>query len=702
MARRPASNLQRQKATKPVREGNGTRPFSSRTELVCAGAVFLAALVIYSWTLAPTVTLTDSGELILAAYGLGVAHPPGTPLWVMLAHLASLVPVGNVAVRINFSSAVFAALACAMLTLVVAELLVTASCFVAPRRRNKTARQGSNIKSSNAGRLLIFAPAVGAGLLMAFSRTLWAYATITEVYSLNALLVLLVFFLVVRWRRRIIETRTDSNAAAATHDTWIYAAAFVFGLAMGVHHVTVALTLPAIAVVVYRTEGLKFFTSRRLLYAALISITALFLVYSYLPWAASRSPAMNWGNPRSLQEIWWHITGRQYRVFFSFSPATVGAQFVEFCRMAGREFGFAWLPLALFLALTGLASAYKRDRTVFWFLLLIVLADLAYALNYEIAEDKDAYYLPAFISIAIAAGLGFRWLIQLAPSRRSPMWTPYVTAATAIVLTLATAFAANWPFDNRRHYFIADDYVENLFSTIAPNGLLLTQDWQVASPMLYAQEIEQRRGDVKVVDINLLRRSWYFDYLEHAHPGMMDRSREKIDPYVAILKQWESDPAAFSRSQDLTQRISMAFLEMIQAIVRNEIKTAPVYITNDVLIADSLNSYLTRWIPQTYQLVPQGLVFNLTTDQSFHESPEPHLRMRGLADGTVRFAKDDVANLKILPAYARMLTNRGKYLASVNQHERAIIAFKEALALDPGLTAAREGLEQSAATLRRP
>ena len=449
-----------------MREANGTRPFSSQAELVCAGAVFLVALVVYSWTLAPTVTLTDSGELILAAYGLGVAHPPGTPLWVMLAHLASLVPVGNVAVRINFSSAVFAALACAMLTLVVAELLVTASCFVAPRRRNKTARQGSNIKSSNAGGLLIFAPAVGAGLLMAFSRTLWAYATITEVYSLNALLVLLVFFLVVRWRRRIIETRTDSNAAVATHDTWIYAAAFVFGLAMGVHHVTVALTLPAIAVVVYRTEGLKFFTSRRLLYAALISITALILVYSYLPWAASRSPAMNWGNPRSLQEIWWHITGRQYRVFFSFSPATVGAQFVEFCRMACREFGFAWLPLALFLAVAGLASAYKRDRTVFWFLLLIVLADLAYALNYEIAEDKDAYYLPAFISIAIAAGLGFRWLIQLAASRRSPMWTPYVAAATAIVLTSATAFAANWPFNNRRHYFIADDYVENLFSVL--------------------------------------------------------------------------------------------------------------------------------------------------------------------------------------------------------------------------------------------
>src|SRR3954462_13570893 len=98
---------------------------------------------------------------------------------------------------------------------------------------------------------------------------------------------------------------------------------------------------------------------------------------------------------------------------------------------------------------------------------------------------------------------------------------------------------------------------------------------------------------------------------------------------------------------------------MIQAIGTNEIKLAPVYITNDVLTADSLNNYLTRWIPQSYQLVPEGLVLNLTTDQSFHESPDPHLRIRGLADGTVRFAHYDAASRKILPAYTRMMTNRG-------------------------------------------
>jgi hypothetical protein len=706
MARGVRKGAQSQKqipqGVKSAPQTNATTTFWPQAEVICVTAVFLIALALYSWTLAPTVTPTDSGELILAAYGLGVAHPPGVPLWVMLTHLASIVPIGNVAVRINFSSAVFAALACGMLTLVVAELIITASCFAPAQRRNKATRQASNIESSNAARYLMFAPAVGTGLVMAFSLTLWAYATITEVYALNAMLIMVIFFLVFRWRRRIIETGKNSGTAVTSHDAWIYAAAFVFGLAMGVHHVTVGLTLPAIAVVVYRTAGLKFFTSRRLLYAALISFSALILVYSYLPWAASRSPAMNWGNPRSFQEIWWHITGRQYRVFFVFSPAIMGGQFVEFCRMALREFGFPWLPVTLLLASGGLVSAYKRDRTAFWFLLLIIIADLGYCLSYEIAEDKDAYYLPAFISIAIAAGLGIRWLIQVAASGHSPVWTPRLAAATAIVLTAATAFAANWPFNDRRHDFIADDYVQNLFSTIAPDGLLLTQDWQVVSPMFYTQEIEQRRPDVKVLDINLLRRSWYFDYLKQAHPSLMERSSEKIDLYVALLKQWENDPGSFARDQELTRRISMAFLDMIQSMVRNEIRVAPVYITNDVLVPDQTNGYLTQWIPKTYQLVPQGLVFNLATDQSFHDPPDLHLQMRGLADGTVRFMKDDVINGKILPAYTRMLTNRGRYLAVFNQHERAILAFREALALDPNLAEAQKGLAESVAKLGKP
>ena len=699
-----------QSATTSEPKSKSAQPTNSRitsltaAQLLCAGTAFLVALLLYSWTLAPTVTLTDSGELIVVARGLGIAHPPGVPLWIILAHLASLVPFGNVAQRINFSSALFAALACAMLTLVVADLIITASCLAAAKRRKRGTKKTEELGVTP---LIVAAPAVGAGLLMAFSRTLWSYATITEVYALNALLIVIIFFLMLRWRRRIIEDRmhisTTANARQLTrHDAFLYSAALIFGLALGVHHVTVALTLPAIAVIVFRTQGLRFFTSRRFVYAALISIAALVAVYAYLPLAASRSPVINWGHPRSLQEIWWHLTGRQYQVYFSFKPEIMGEQFAEFCRMALREFGFPWVPLSLVLAFAGFADAFNRDRTTFWFLLTIVIADLAYALSYEIAEDKDAYYLPTFISIAIAAGLGIRWLVQRAVSKSLPVVKPSLAAAIAVLVVCTIAFTANWPFNNRRQYFIAHDYVDNLLRAIAPNGLLLTLDWQVVSPMFYAQEIEQLRPDVKVVDINLLRRSWYFDYLKHAYPGLIERSREKIDVFVENLKAWERDPGAFARSPALTQRISTAFLEMIQSMVTNESEVAPVYMTKDLISSDSVNGELTKWLTQKYQLVPQGLVFNLADGQGFHDSPDVHLQIRGLADGTLRFGKGDPVNVKVLPVYANMLINRGRYLALFGQHQRAIAAFEQALALNPELALARQGLAESTAKARRP
>jgi tetratricopeptide (TPR) repeat protein len=723
MARGLSKNTQRLKGTtqqsvaasepvsKSAQSMNSRITSLGSAELFCAGIVFLVALVLYSWTLAPTVTLTDSGELIVAARGFGIAHPPDVPLWIILAHLASFVPFGNVPVRVNFSSALFAALACGTLTLVVAELMIAASYLAAPKRRKRGVQQSKRAEEPGVARLLLAAPAVGAGLLMAFSRTLWSYATIAEVYALNTLLTLVIFFLMLRWRRCIVADGMHRGRAMASgqivspntnHDTFLYAAALVFGVALGVHHVTVALILPAVGVVVYRTQGVRFFTSKRLVYAALISIGALVVVYAYLPFAASRSPVINWGHPRSLQEIWWHVTGRQYQVYFSFKPEIMRGQFAEFCRMALREFGFPWLPLPLILSFAGFVNAFKRDRTTFWFLLTIVIADLAYALSYEIAEDKDAYYLPTFISIAIAAGLGIRWLIQSAVSKSLPVGKPSLTAEIAVLVVCTIALTANWPFNNRRPYFIAHDYVDNLLKPIAPNGLLLTLDWQVVSPIFYAQEIEQQRRDVKVVDINLLRRSWYFDYLARTYPGLIERSREKIATFVQDLKEWERDPGAFARSPALTQRISAAFLEMIQSIVMNESMVAPIYMTSDLLSSDSVYGELTRWLTQKYQLVPQGLVLNLADSRVFHDSPDVHLQIRGLADGTLRFEKGDPVNVKVRPVYTNMLINRGRYLALFGQHQRAIAAFKQALALDPDLALARQGLAESVAKARGP
>src|SRR5206468_8523132 len=166
-------------------------------------------------------------------------------------------------------------------------------------------------------------------------------------------------FLMVRWRQCIVnDTNYTSGkgkarrrkSAVNKYDRWLYGAAIVFGLALGVHHVTVGLLLPALAAIVWRTQGIRFFASRRLFYAALVSIAALVAVDSYLPLAASAKPILNWGDPSSFRALWWHITGRQYQVFVSFTPAIAGQELIKFGSFLLREFGFCCLPLPLLFA----------------------------------------------------------------------------------------------------------------------------------------------------------------------------------------------------------------------------------------------------------------------------------------------------------------------------------------------------------------
>jgi hypothetical protein len=662
------------------------QPFSEKSYcskiLVAAGVVFLTSLVLYRLTLAPTVTLVDSGELIVVARFLGVAHPPGFPLYLMLAHLVSLLPFGSIAFRMNAASAIFAALACGVLTLVAAELIAGSSFASKPRSEQRKNASKSKIFGKDTFAWLTLGSAISSGLLLAFSRTLWSYATIAEVYTLNTLLILTILFLMLRWRRRIrnaanaasIRSRSRRGIPAITgYDSWLYAAAIVFGLALGVHHVTVGLLLPALAAMVWRTQGIGFFASRRLFYAAVVSLAALVAIDSYLPLAASARPILNWGDPSSFRALWWHITGRQYQVFVSFTPAIAGQELIKFGNFVLREFGFWWLPLPLLFSAIGYSSMFRRDRTAFWFLILIILFNLGYALNYEIAEDKDAYYLPTFISVAAAGGYGMREVLRRFAAGIRPL------AAGLMLVIPLPGLLAHWPYDNRSHYFIAHDYVENIQGAIEPNGLLLTLDWQVASPMLYTREIEQRRRDIKAIDVQLLRRSWYFDYLRRSYPDLIERSRDKVDTYVAELTKWEQNPVVYAQNTVLTQRIENAFQQMLQSFINRELEIAPVYVTAELILTkDNQNINFIEWLTRNFQAVPHGLVFQLTRDNEFHDPGEPPLQTRGLIDGTIRFADDDVVKLKVLPIYKVMLQSRGQYLAHFHQPERAAAAFEEA------------------------
>jgi hypothetical protein len=608
---------------------------------VLAALVFGAATACYVATLAPTVTFVDSGELIAAAKSLSVAHAPGFPLYIVVAHVSTWLPFGTVAERVHLASAVFAAVAAAVVALLALEIL----------RRQTPSRGREQAVWAGAS------AALSGGLLFAFSRTLWSYATEAEVYSLNIALVLAVALLVLRWSRG-----ADNGV--------LYAAAALFGVALGVHHVTVALTLPALVWLLFRARGARFLASKTVLAAALVALGAAVLVYAYLPLAASRRVGLNWGDPQTFERLWWHVSGRQYQTYFDLSPGELLHRFAEKGRFLLRQFGPPWLPLAYVAAAGGAVRLFLRDRTTFWFLVLLLVPNLGYAPFYAISEDKDAYLLPTYAALAVAAAVGVDALREV---RALPRRVAVAGAVGALALLPAVSLASSLPFENRHHYFAARDYVDGMLSTIGPNGFLLTYDWEVYSPLLYVREVERRRLDVVAIDGNLLRRSWYFDYLKRTYPELLDAVRAPVALYLEDLRRWERDHALYERPA-LNRRIEARFQAVIASLIRVASKAGPVYATQDIAVQGDTAALLA----QHFSFVPQGLVLQLFRDSRFHQPASPPLRLRGLTDGAVRLERDDVVREEVLRPVLRMLTLRGLYFEAFDRPEQARKAFQEA------------------------
>lgn len=666
MARGRSSRRERQRASQPLAQVPIAEPASRLIAhpwalAVCALGVSVLALLLYLRTLAPTITLVDSGELALAARDLGVAHPPGTPLWVLLAHLFTRLPWGSVAQRVNASSAVFAALAAGGLTL----------AWRAARLTRSTSAPAPELAP---GHWTDLVPALVTGLLLAVSHTLWSYATLTEVYALNTAFVVFLLGLVSAGRRPFTSWRP------------LLAAAFVLGLALGVHHATIVVSIPALLALAWprRAE----LDRRRALTLVALAIAGAVLVYATLPLAALRQPLVAWGNPIDLQHFLTHVSARQYSAFLDVSAEGFGQQTAFAATWLGREFGTYGSALVVALATTGLLTLVHRDRPLFAAALLLSACDVALKLVYGVAEDQDAYLLPLAIGLAFMAGFGAEWLLRAGAQRGV---AAHALVATVLLAVPALALMENRATCDRSRFFVADDFVADALQGVGQDGLLLTSEWQLFSPLLYYREVESRRPDVLPVDVSLLRRAWYFDTLRRQAPQLMQRADPVVAPFLEDLRAWERDPRLYARDAVLNRRIDERFHAMVLGLV--DAHRGPVYATSDVVLPDfTPDPGLARSVIGRFGLAPRGLVFELTRDAGFHEPGEPSIKVRGLFDGTLRFEPDDVALTKLRPMYVNMVTNRGRYLEAFGQSARAERDYLQALAWDPNQLAAAQGL----------
>jgi len=197
-----------------------------RLNRILAALTFLISFIVYFDTMAPTVSYWDCGEFIAVAHTLGVPHPPGSPLFLLLGRIASMIPIStDVAFRVNILSPLSSAFAVMFLYLVIVKIV---------------AHWRGSIESIHDA-LIAFGGAIVGSLVFAFTDSHWFNAVEAEVYSLSTFFTAIVVWLILHWSEKADD---DGN------ERYILIIAYMIGLATGLHLLNL-LTLPFIALIIY-------------------------------------------------------------------------------------------------------------------------------------------------------------------------------------------------------------------------------------------------------------------------------------------------------------------------------------------------------------------------------------------------------------------------------------------------------------------
>ena len=193
--------------------------------------VFAIAAFVYLKTMEPVSSLWDCSEFIATSYKLEVGHPPGAPLFMMLARLATLFTFGNpeyVGAAVNALNSIASAFCILFLFWTITHLA-----------RRLIARNGGDLTTTNTW-AIIGAGAIGA-LAYTFTDTFWFSAIEGEVYALSSMFTALVVWLMLKWEEEADEPHSSR---------WIILIAYLMGLSIGVHILNL-LTIPTLALIYY-------------------------------------------------------------------------------------------------------------------------------------------------------------------------------------------------------------------------------------------------------------------------------------------------------------------------------------------------------------------------------------------------------------------------------------------------------------------
>jgi tetratricopeptide (TPR) repeat protein len=414
------------------------------SEALRVAVLVLFVFLVYALGACRTAYVGDSGDLLTAIAVLGIPHPSGYPLYVLLGKawglLLFFLPLPW---ALSLLSAACAAAACGAVYRIGRE-------------------QG-----------LPAIPSLFSALLLAFGPSAWGEANVQRVYALNTLLLALATLYAFRWRR---SGRFSSLAAAF----------FLCGLGAA-NHLYMAVFGAALALFAVASEPALLRRPLRILVCAGLAALGL-LPYLYLPLRAQAHPLLSWGDAQTaggvlrvvLREGFWE------RRFLQ-SAADIGTVLLDYLRSFATE--TAWVGAAF--ALIGIALARRRR----WPVLLPLLAmagNFASMAAHGSRTDLfiwHRYFIPSYLMIAVLAGWGCQAVLERVPAR----------AHALVLLPPLALLATEFPSFDRSRYRIAEDYSGIILRTIPPGSRLIASDDNILFVLMYLNLGEGRRPDVDLI-----------------------------------------------------------------------------------------------------------------------------------------------------------------------------------------------------------
>lgn len=515
---------------------------------------FALTLAAYLSTLAPDVTFTDSGELAAVAATLGVAHPTGYPLFTLLGHLWTLLPLpGTVIYRMNLFAAICTAASAGMFA-------ALARNFLLILRRDAPVSPYAILASA---------------LLYGFAVTIWEQSASVEVYSLQLLLftsILLVF--------------AKAVSAPAESKKLFILWAFLLGLGFTNHGTTILMAPASIFLFFWRPSGgradfpAKFRTIALLALPFVVGLS----VWLYLPLRSSAEPLFNWGGVhRGFDKFWYHASGKQFQVWM-FQTEKIAENLRLFLSLLPQELG--WLGFVGLIA--GIGAVWKSSRRLLWGILLLIAGCLAYSLTYTI-HDIEAYFTLAIIAILLLTAAGF----EVFSRRKERYIIPALFAPAAIALVM------NYGRVNQRENLLVPEYTRILTENLEPNAVILSHQWDFwCSAFWYKQQVEGYRKDVALVETELLRRTWYAGKVETWHPDALGKCAPYKEAFLRELEKFESEQPYDAGV------IQARYEQLLNAYIDSNYTHRPVYVTPDVIYSEPA-------VATGYIKIPQGFAIRL-------------------------------------------------------------------------------------------